>query len=318
MIKYPMLLTPAYKDYIWGGDKLKTEWGKESDLPRIAESWELSMYMGSLSFIENGEYAGDSLYELLEMSHDMTGAKCRAFNTFPMLVKLIDSRENLSVQVHPSDKYALEHEKSYGKSEVWYVLDAEEGSGVYFGFKRSIAREEYKRHIENNTLTDILNFVEVKPGDVFMIEAGTVHAIGAGLLICEIQQNSNLTYRVYDYGRVDSEGKGRELHIDKALKVSKLTAAGPKSDCYPFVEYGGYKKRLVANNKYFLAEHYVIDSGCHLYNEESFISLTVIGGNFSVTGGGVTVSATKGRTVFIPAGLAVEIVGKGEILSASL
>jgi len=318
MIKYPLLLKPAYKDYLWGGTKLKAVWGKADGPDKIAEAWELSLRIGSLSYIENGKYASYSLLGLLELAPDFAGLKCKAFDKFPMLIKFIDSKEKLSVQVHPGDAYASEHEKSYGKSEVWYILDAEQGAGIYLGFQNGLTEDEYRKHIAGNTLPEALNFIEVKPGDIFMIEAGTVHAIGAGMTVCEIQQNSDLTYRVYDYCRKDADGNTRELKIDKAVAVSNTAASRPVSTAYPFVEYGGYKKRLVADNKYFVAEHYVINSGCDLHNAECFTALTVIGGGFYITGNGITVSADKGRTVFLPAGLAVNIQGRGELLASSL
>ena len=209
-------LYPECKGNIWGGVKLKEKYGKQTDKSPVAESWELSFHKDGPTRLADGR----TLQEVV--AKEELGKNCEGFPFFPMLVKLIDAKQDLSVQVHPSDKYALENENSFGKTEMWYVVEAEAGAGIYLGFKKDTAREEYEAAIKNNTLTELLNFFEVKAGDCYFIPSGTIHAIGTGCLICEIQQNSNLTYRVYDYGRKDKDGKERELHVDKALKVTNL------------------------------------------------------------------------------------------------
>jgi mannose-6-phosphate isomerase len=315
--KYPMLIEPAFKDYIWGGVKLKEKWGKSAS-GVIAESWELSLREDAPSRILNGEFQGQTLYEVLEFNPEFAGRKCRSFSRFPTLVKLIDSRQNLSVQVHPSDRYALANEKSYGKTEVWFILDAEDGAGIFLGFKRNVSRDEVSRRIDENTLTEILNFVPVKAGDVYMIEAGTVHAIGAGITLAEIQQNSDLTYRVYDFGRVGRDGKPRELHIQKALAVMNFKAGKAEAAAYPYVDYAEFQKRLVADDKYFFSEFYRLKGACQLFNEDCFIGLTVTADAVDVSYEGGALSLKKGRTAFIPAGLEATVNGNAEFITTTL
>lgn len=240
-------LYPEFKDNIWGGTKLKDIYGKKTDKEIVAESWELSYHKDGVTKTENGCPLPDALTKA-----DI-GKNCDSFSFFPVLIKFIDAREYLSVQVHPSDSYALKNENSYGKTEMWYIVEADEGAGIYLGFKNDVTHEQYVEAIKNNTLTDLLNFYEVKPGDCFFIPSGTIHAIGPGCLICEIQQNSNLTYRVYDYGRKDKNGNERELHIDKALKVTNLSAFSPKENCLAN-SYG----KILGLSRYFTVTELVI------------------------------------------------------------
>ena len=223
MKKQPIKLEPAFKDYLWGGNKLKNLYNKKCEKEICAESWELSAHKDGESIVAEGEYKGLKLSEYIKFQgKEILGKNAEKFNYFPILIKLIDAKGDLSVQVHPDDKYALEKEGEYGKTEMWYILDCEEGASLYYGFSKDVTKQEYEAAIRNNTLTDILNKVPVHKGDVFFIPAGTVHAIGAGIVICEIQQNSNTTYRVYDYNRRDKDGNTRPLHIEKAIEVSDL------------------------------------------------------------------------------------------------
>ena len=217
----PMVkLTPAYKDYLWGGTKLRDRYGKQCDYDPVAESWELSAHPAGNSIISSGKHKGLSFSKYLDIvGKEVLGWKCTPLQSFPLLVKFIDAGQNLSVQVHPNDEFALENENEYGKNELWYVIDSEPGSCLYVGFNRDVSREEVERRVGNNTILDIMTFYPTKPGDVFFIPAGTVHAIGKGNLICEIQQSSNSTYRLYDYGRRDRFGNLREIHLEKALSV---------------------------------------------------------------------------------------------------
>ena len=192
----PLLLSPAFKDYIWGGNRLKRDWGKRTDMTPLAESWELSCHAAGPSVIAGGAYAGRTLGEYLAEHPQDAGAKAQNAGAFPLLIKLIDAAGPLSVQVHPDDAYAREFEHSLGKSEMWLVLDASEGAGIYYGFKRETPLAEMRAAIENNTLTELLNWVPAKTGDCFFIPAVTVHSIGAGLMVAEVQQSSKLTYRV--------------------------------------------------------------------------------------------------------------------------
>ncbi len=210
-------LYPECKDNIWGGRKLAEKYGKQTDKEIVAESWELSFHKDGPTRLENGK----TLQETATAAD--LGKNCEGFPFFPVLAKFIDAKQDLSVQVHPSDKYALKHENSFGKTEMWYIVEADEGAGIYLGFKRDVTQAEYEQAIADKTLTELLNFFEVKAGECYFIPSGTIHAIAEGCLICEIQQNSNLTYRVYDYGRKDKNGNERELHVEKALKVTNLS-----------------------------------------------------------------------------------------------
>lgn len=214
-------LKSVYQEYIWGGSKIHELLHKDTGtLPRVAESWEVSTHPAGKSIVENGAFRGKTLNEYFDQIGWGTAGRYAARNhQLPILIKYIDAKENLSIQVHPNDKYARKHEGDNGKNEMWFVLAADEGAFIYLGFSRDVTKEELKRRIADNTLEEVLNRVEVKPNEAFYIPAGTVHAIGAGCLICEVQQTSNVTYRIYDYGRTDENGNPRELHVKKALDV---------------------------------------------------------------------------------------------------
>ena len=289
----PVLLLPAFKDYLWGGTRLKEEFGKKSDLDIVAESWELSTHKDGQSVVASGEFAGMTLGEFVEKNPSVLGKNCDNFEFFPILIKFIDAKDNLSIQVHPDDEYALKNTGGYGKTEMWYILDCEEGASLYYGFKEEITKEQFKESIENNTLLDYLNKVEVKKGDVYFIEAGTVHAIGKGIVICEIQQNSNTTYRVYDYDRRDAQGNARELHVEKALEVSVTK---------PPVEYKQENENVLAKCKYFTVEKAEIDGEMEFsIDETSFKSVIVTDGEGTLVSGDYTMEIKKGDSVFIPA-----------------
>lgn len=214
---------PACKQYLWGGEKLIREYGISSPNTPLAEAWVLSAHSDGdsrISFSE-GELCseGESFAEYLKCHPEAVGSLGKAFPFFPTLIKLIDAKKALSIQVHPDDSFALSREGQYGKTEMWIVLEREEGAFLYFGFQKDYTEEEIRRAIEEENFPSLLCKVMVEPGDVFFIPAGTVHAIGAGILLAEVQQNSNLTYRVYDYGRKDAQGNTRELHVEKALEV---------------------------------------------------------------------------------------------------
>lgn len=291
-------LVPAGKDYLWGGTKLMTDFGKKYDGEKLAETWELSCHPDGPSHIENGEYAGKTLEEYAEScGRSVFGTNCSGFENFPVLIKFIDAKKDLSIQVHPSDDYALKNENQYGKTEMWYVVDCEEGASLYFGFSKQVDEAEFKERIENNTLTEVLNKVQVKKGDVFFIESGTIHAIGAGIVIAEIQQNSNVTYRVYDYGRVDKDGKPRELHVDKALKVTNTTPMTCQKSFAPHL----------GSCRYFTVDKLVMD-GSHVsrvsgnVDETSFLSLLILDGSGTIKTADECVTFKKGDSLFMPAG----------------
>jgi mannose-6-phosphate isomerase len=311
----PVKLTPAFKDYLWGGVRLKTEFNKNCDFDRVAESWELSAHKDGQSVVCGGAYDGLTLTAYVDaLGKAALGTNSAKYDYFPLLIKLIDAKGDLSVQVHPSDAYALEHEGEYGKTEMWYVLDCDEGAALYYGFTRDITREEYETAIKDGKLTDILNRVDVKRGDVFFIPAGTVHAIGAGILICEIQQNSNTTYRVYDYNRRDKDGNLRPLHVAKALEVSNLQ----KSPDLPATPDG--EDILLAACEYFEVRRLRVDSTTAVTADEtSFVSLMATDGAGVLSFDGGEIPFEKGDSLFIPAQNATFTVsGKCELVQSKV
>ena len=210
-------LTPSCQDYLWGGSRLRTDFGIKSDLEPLAEAWVLSCHPDGPSYLPDGT----TLADYAAAHPEALGTDCAKFEQFPILTKFIDASSNLSIQVHPSNDYALKNEHQYGKSEMWYVLDCVPGAYLYYGFTHEISKEEFAERIKNNTLTEVLNAVPVHKGDCFFIPSGTLHAICQGIVVVEVQQNSNVTYRVYDYGRVGADGKPRQLHIPQALDVTE-------------------------------------------------------------------------------------------------
>lgn len=313
---YPMLLKPAFKDYIWGGTRLRDDFKKDCDFDKIAESWELSCHKDGASTVANGEYAGLTLSEYIEKcGKSVLGSNCQKFENFPVLIKLIDAKDNLSVQVHPNNEYAKRVEGEYGKTEMWYVVDADEGASLLYGFKKEISKEEFKKRIENNTLLEVTNSVPVKKGDVFFIRSGTLHAIGKGILIAEIQQNSNTTYRIYDYGRVGKDGKPRELHIDKALDVTNLCPAVPYPETET-VQKDGFSEKLLSKCEYFTVyDLHIKDKAKMNVDEKSFVSLLFLTGDAKVIADGSELCVKKGDSVFIPAGMGeVTVSGETEVI----
>ena len=306
---YPLKLIPAVKDYLWGGTKIRDEFGIPG--PEIlAEAWMLSVNPAGESIVANGPLHGKTLRSVLFGEvEEALGKKVPLSTYFPLLVKLIDAKQALSIQVHPSDPYAIEHEGGFGKTEMWYVLDAKEDSYLYCGFRKPMNTEELRASIEDNTITDALQKLPVRAGDVLFIEAGTVHAIGAGILIAEIQQNSNSTYRVYDFDRRDSNGNRRELHIDKALDVIR-TDLGQDCLSHPVDELvAGGTRALLASCDYFNVERMTVTTEIVDHcDEASFHSLLFLSGTGrvlfdearDVDDGEIEVK--KGDSIFIPAG----------------
>lgn len=288
-------LQPALKEYIWGGTRLKEEFGIKTDMDRIAEAWVLSTHPDGQSRVVNGRHQGMYLGKYIEtVGKASLGWKCAPLRSFPLLLKLIDAKEDLSVQVHPDDDYALENESSYGKNEMWYVLDSKPDAGLYVGFKRDVTREEVEAAVIDGTVTELLNFVSTKPGDVFFIPAGTVHAIGAGNLICEVQQSSNCTYRLYDYNRVDRYGNKRELHLQKGLQV---------------IDYKKYEPQrfdgdgdLICRCKYFEVMVHDIDGDLTVAADDSkFDAVVCLEGEGAISCADSRVSLVRGDAVFVPA-----------------
>lgn len=312
-------LKPVFKDYLWGGTRLKTDFGFESDYEKLAEGWMLSCHKDGKNIIDGGEYDGKTLDEIIEKNgkESVVGTRALDFPYFPVLIKLIDAKDNLSIQVHPDNEYAQRVEGEFGKTEIWYVLDAADDAQLIYGFKEKISSEEFVRAIKENTLTDVLNSVNVKKGDLLFIEAGTVHAIGKGTLVAEIQQNSNTTYRVYDYGRLGADGKPRELHIDKAIDVSETQP--PKYDIKPMgepVNKGAYTETLLTKCDLFTVNHYDIEKELVLSADgESFNHILVVDGSGFVDNREVK----KGDSFYVPAGYGkYRINGKCEIIITNI
>lgn len=295
-------LKPGVKDYIWGGTYFKA-FNKGTSLDRVSECWELSVRDNDSSIIASGKDEGKRLVDVI--SKEDIGPVMDRFPYFPLLIKLIDAKENLSIQVHPSDDYALKYEQSFGKSEMWHIISADEGSGLYVGLNKDYSKEEIEKALKEGTIIECLNFYKVKPGDTFVINPGTIHAIGAGVRLIEIQQNSNLTYRLYDYNRKDKDGNPRELHIKKALDV---------------IDYHQYKvvktgDELLADNKYFTVKEVNVDKELEINaNERAFISFTFLEGEGLVN----DIPYSKYDTFFLPYGKKCLIKGKGKVVISTV
>lgn len=297
-------LSPVYKDYIWGGHRLSEVFGKECDYDVIAESWELSAHPDGQSIVASGRYKGLSFGEyLVKIGRESIGWKFQNHGAFPLLIKLIDAKKDLSVQVHPGDDYALEHENEYGKSELWHIIDANEGACIYMGFAKDVTKEELLEHLEKGTVLSLLNRIDVKAGEDYFIPAGTVHAIGKGVLICEVQQSSNSTYRLFDYDRVDKYGNKRRLDIDKALDVVDLKAYKNGEKCKYFDV-----KLIQCEDKYVIP-------AC----EESFYALMILDGEGKITDDKEVLEMSKGDCIFIPKrSSSLKIIGNMEVLTARI
>lgn len=311
---YPLKLSAPTKDYIWGGERLKNEYGFVSDSEKIAEAWVLSNREDGQSIVKNGELAGKTLGEAIEIfGSDCLGKNAQVFKYFPLLIKLIDAKDKLSVQVHPNDEYALKNEGEFGKTEMWYVLDAVPGAKLIYGLNRKVSKDELQEYINADRITDLCNFVPVKKGDVFFIPAGTVHAIGEGMLIAEVQQNSNITYRVSDYGRLGADGKPRALHKEKALEVISKEPTPLKRDINETVT-AGVKEKQLADCKYFNVKIIDLDGQREIYQKNSFVSLLMLEGEAVLEYTDGSINLKKADSVFIPAGIDITVKGRAKIL----
>lgn len=294
-------LKPACKDYIWGGRRLLEEYGVECDKKILAEAWVLSCHADGASTIEGGETLADYIKR---NGAEILGTNCRNFHDFPLLIKFIDARENLSVQVHPSDEYALIHEGQLGKSEMWYVLDAEENSLLYCGFNKKISRDEFIARIKNNSLVEVLNAIPARRGDVIFIPAGMIHAIGKGLLLAEIQQNSNVSYRIYDYGR------NRPLHLAQALDVTNFNPVNVRGENYPHLAACDYfvVDKLTLDGK-------ILSKAQGTVGEKTFLSVLILSGEGKIFCGDEEFFYRKGDSFFLTAGAgAWKICGSCDVL----
>lgn len=313
----PFLLKPSGKDYLWGGNRINDAFGKDINLSPLAESWECSVHEDGPSFVASGEYKGKSLKEVLDSNPEYLGTKHKKF---PILIKFIDAYKDLSVQVHPYDEYAKK-ENDNGITEMWYVLDATKDAKLVYGFNKDCSSEELRESIKDGTLLDSLQIVDVKKNDVFFIEPGTVHAIGAGSLIAEIQESSNLTYRLYDYDRVDKKGKKRELHIDKALEVANLHSSSKPRQPMRVLKYeNGVARELLARCKYFEVYRMLLNTERRqevVYSADSlsFRVLLCIDGCGVMSFSDETLKFYRGDCFFIPAdSYPVVLHGKAQFL----
>lgn len=334
-LNLPFLLKPAAKDYLWGGQRLNEDYAKGIDLDPLAETWECSIHPDGPSLVDSGPFRGQELRQVLSYHPAMLGFHpLRIAGEMPVLVKLIDAREDLSVQVHPSDAYAREHENGQnGKTEMWYVLDAEPGAKLVYGFNRRLTREEVRAAAMQGTIERYLHYVPVHRGDVFNITPGTVHAIGAGVLVAEVQESSNLTYRLYDYNRLDKNGRHRALHLDKALDVANLEPQGdPRQPMHVLTYRPGSASELLARCRYFQTERLLINtervrSMASLQTDStSFMILLCVGGCADLfceptarepeaDTSPCLLHIFRGDCVFIPADSApLKLHGRGEFL----
>ncbi len=287
-------LTPVLKNYLWGGRRLHTLYGRENGGDKISESWEVSIHPDGVSQ-PLGEYLTEN-----PRAVDAEGS------AFPILIKYIDAMDNLSVQVHPDDAYARRVEGDNGKTEMWYIVDADENAGIYCGFRQDVTPREFLAKVQDGTVEELLNFIPVKPGDCYLIEAGTVHAIGAGCVICEIQQSSNVTYRVYDYNRRGADGKLRELHIDKAMEVINFQKFADHTNTQPAV--GGLQ--TLTQCQYFRCRRLALDGDFAMDSPDSFLAVNVLNGSGIING----MPFAAGDSFFLPAGERLSLSGTAGLM----
>ena len=300
---YPLKFHPILKERLWGGTKLKTVLGKSVSSDITGESWEISGVQGDISIVANGALAGTSLQQLIDhRAQELLGKSVteRFGKEFPILIKFIDAKQDLSVQLHPNDKLAKERHNSFGKTEMWYVMDADDDANLIVGFNRDVAKEEYAESLKKDSLLDLLNYEKVKRGDTFFINTGKVHAIGAGVLLAEIQQTSDVTYRIFDFNRKDKNGNLRELHTEQALDAIDYQ----KKDDFK-VDYSTHTNMVnaVVDCPYFktdyvhLTENWLKD----LSQTDSFTILMCVNGAAHVSNDEGTVEVNRGETVLVPA-----------------
>lgn len=319
---YPMKLSPVYKDYLWGGHELEKLYGKAGDGACTAESWELCCHPDGESLVKNGAFKGQRLRDIVEMHPEFVSPDYRAEEKFPILIKFIDAKQNLSIQVHPSDDTALHDRGEEGKAEMWYVIAARPRAFLYYGLSQEISKEELRKKIEDGSVCDVLNKVEVHAGDVFFIHPGTIHAIGAGTVIAEIQQNSNTTFRVFDYLRKDKDGNYRELHIDRAIDVIDRTPVVPSQvfDNNEVTLKSGTLRRLFECD-YFSVLRIRVNGGRIKFwcDRASFHSLLVTRGSGYLEHKGKRYDFQAGDSIFIPADFGEYYIhGTNEILMSKL
>ncbi len=312
---YPLQFEPILKERIWGGTKLKTFLDKPINSEITGESWEISTVENDVSIVANGEYKGKSLNEMIEnfpkeilgtLVHEKFGFD------FPLLFKYLDARQDLSIQVHPNDELAKKRHNSFGKTEMWYIMQADEDARIIVGFNENSSKESYIENLENKTLLSILDSKKVRQGDVFFLETGTIHAIGAGMVVAEIQQTSDITYRIYDFERKDANGKERELHTDLALDAINYN----KVDTQKFYSKNINESNETVNCPYFTTNFIPLDGQINIQKDDnSFTVYMCVDGNFDLIYNKVTYRYSKGDTILIPAALKdFELSGNASLL----
>ena len=300
---YPLKFRPVYKERLWGGTKLHTVLNKDIPGEGIGESWELSGVEGDVSIVANGSFAGDSLTELIDRKKELLLGK-KVYGefgkTFPILIKFIDARQDLSIQVHPNDTLAAQRHNSFGKTEMWYIMQADEDARLIVGFNKDVSRGEYEEHLANNTLEKILNYEKVMEGDTFFINTGKIHAIGGGIMLAEIQQTSDITYRVYDWNRKDKDGNTRELHTEMALDAIDYA----RKDDFKVV-YKGDKNtpQEMVKSPYFTTNYLALEGTLQLdlSQLDSFSIYLCVDGEVEIANTEGTEFLKKGETALISA-----------------
>lgn len=313
----PLLLKPVAKDYLWGGIRLKEEYNKKTDLDIVAETWECSVHPDGLSVIASGEFEGITLRKLLEDKPEYLGNKYSHLKELPIMIKFIDAAQDLSVQVHPNDEYALKHEGQNGKTEMWYIVDATDDAKLIYGLKEGVSKEDFIQAVSKGEIQKCLNQISIKKGEAYLIPAGTVHAIGAGALIAEIQENSNVTYRIYDYDRVDKNGQKRELHLDKAIEVMSFDSLLPTKNIAKSNLNNGYFIEELCCCEYFTVNKINIETNMLIKVDfSSFQVLLCIEGTGKIYSQNFSMEFTRGQCVFLPAGMGeCKVEGNIELLN---
>lgn len=316
---YPLVFEPILKERIWGGNKLKSVLNKNIESETTGESWELSAVSGDVSVVSNGFYKGLSLKTLLDQfPQEILGSKVyKQFGTeFPLLFKFLDAKQDLSIQVHPNDELAKQRHDSFGKTEMWYVMQADENAKLIVGFKKDSSKEEYITHLENKTLVTLLDEIPVEKGDVFFLETGTVHAIGAGTLIAEIQQTSDITYRLYDFDRKDVNGNLRELHVELALDAINYKKTSAHKEYEPLCN----QAVTVVDCPYFTTKMILLDGQVDSVNSgDSFLVYMCTEGEFSIRVNNQDFEFKKGDTILLPASISdFQLVGRADLLEITI
>lgn len=316
---YAMIMRPVFKDYLWGGDRLIREYHKPADKLPVAESWELSCHPDGESTIGNGEEAGNTLRRVLEANPQLMGSGFHHASDFPILVKLIDAKQQLSLQVHPDDEYAWLHENQSGKNEMWYIIDCGADAELIIGLKQELTKEALQASLFEGTILDYANRIQINPGDCYCIPAGTLHGIGKNTMILEVQQSSNITYRVYDYDRIDTDGQKRPLHIHQAADVINTSPFHNLCDDLLSSAKDGLSIRQLSDWKYFFSYELKLSGAAELFCEkDSFHSLTLLNGCISLKHAAQKADMAPGETHFIPAGLGrYRLTGEGTAILVS-